>query len=99
MDWIGDPNRRCRSCKKLLTEVGFKPYWHQCRDWRTWSLRIRCGCGKCVGVVAKANMPEDPSLIPPRPDISKQRELCFGDAGSEGAEGMRYLAEDAAKAR
>jgi len=80
--FLGDMGRRCRSCQRTLYE-NFEVFWDQsARDWRQWKLTIRCrSCQKTFGPVAKSNMPEDESLIPPKPDIAGQKEL-FSDAGA-----------------
>lgn len=98
MLWFGDSDRRCRSCMSWLAETGVTPFWRQLKDWRQWKLMIRCNsCERTIGVVVKANMPDDPSLIPRKPDISNQKDLFDGHAGGEGSESLHYLAENAAR--
>ena len=92
MNFLGDENRRCLSCKtKLLKNHDVR--WKQgVRDWRKWELWIWCcACEKWVAQVAKSNMPEDESLIPKKPDIAGQKEL-FSDAGSKDQQDRDYYA-------
>jgi RNase P subunit RPR2 len=100
MDFLGDSYRRCAHCNRFLAN-GFDVRWKQGsgKNWRKFTLTLYCTqCGRGIGPVAKSNMPEDKSLIPPLPDVAGQKEL-FHDAGGQGSEKARYLSEDAPGSR
>lgn len=92
MDFLGNSYRRCTHCNRFLVN-GFDVRWKQGSgaNWRKFTLTLYCTqCGRGIGPVAKSNMPEDESLIPPKPDIAGQKEL-FSDAGSKGDQKPEHL--------